>query len=260
MSVANKPLEPPPKARWYRFTADRFVVGWLFLQCLLWLSERNEWFPFNAHKGRTLLLALVSVGAAMLVTVSWFIASLLLRWRFQFSIRSLLLLAVAIAVPSSWLAVESKSAKKQREAVATLRNLEEDVKVYYEYQAFGPASDFFPDHESPWGAYLHRQFGIDFAYNVVAVEFGGHDFSGTGGATVADIRVIAELKHLVYFVPPKWGTDAALAHVAGITSLREVNWRRRKSPTRAWPTCKGSKICAFCVSAGQQFPTTDFPP
>ena len=33
---------------------------------------------------------------------------LIFRWRFQFSIRSLLVLTVAVAVPCSWLAVEVK--------------------------------------------------------------------------------------------------------------------------------------------------------
>ena len=37
--------------------------------------------------------------------------------RFQFSLRSLLVLVVVVAVPCSWLAVEMKKAREQKEAV-----------------------------------------------------------------------------------------------------------------------------------------------
>ena len=38
---------------------------------------------------------------------------LLFRWRFQFSIRSLLILTMLIAVPCSWLAVEMKAGEER---------------------------------------------------------------------------------------------------------------------------------------------------
>ena len=41
----------------------------------------------------------------------WFLAALLLRWRFQFSILSLLVLVVVVAVPFSWLATGMKQAR-----------------------------------------------------------------------------------------------------------------------------------------------------
>ena len=31
------------------------------MECLLWLSERFQWFPFNAHKGWTVLIAVAVV-------------------------------------------------------------------------------------------------------------------------------------------------------------------------------------------------------
>ena len=68
------------------------------MEGLLWLSERLPWFPFNHHKGWTVLIAVAVVGGAMLVMLLWFIASLLFQWRFQFSIWSLLVLTVAVAV------------------------------------------------------------------------------------------------------------------------------------------------------------------
>jgi hypothetical protein len=112
-----------PKPRWYRLTPDRFVIGLLVVECLLGLSEQFHWFPFNQHKGWTVLIAVAVIGATILLMLLWFIASLLLRWRFQFSIRSLLVLTVAVALPCSWLAVEIKKARREQEAAAALTKL-----------------------------------------------------------------------------------------------------------------------------------------
>ena len=71
----------------------------------------------------------------------WFLAALVFRLRFQFSILSLLLLVVVVAVPFSWLATEMNAARKQREAV------EEIEKAggcgSYDYQ-FDPSGNWIP--------------------------------------------------------------------------------------------------------------------
>ena len=83
--------------RWYRLTPDRVVVAMLLAEGLLWLSERFRWFPFNQHKGWTVLIAVASVAAALLAMALWFLAAFVFRRRFQFSIRALLLLMVVVA-------------------------------------------------------------------------------------------------------------------------------------------------------------------
>jgi hypothetical protein len=93
-------MTDPKPARSYRLTPDHLVIGLLVVECQLWLSERYTWFGFNEKKGWTVLIAAAVVGMAFLVMLLWFVASLLLRWRFQFSIRSLLLVVV-VAVPRS---------------------------------------------------------------------------------------------------------------------------------------------------------------
>ena len=105
------------KPRWYRLTPDRLVLLLLAAEGLLWLSERYQWFAFNRHKGWTALIAVASVGVFFLSMLLWFVFALLFRWRFQFSIRSLLLLTVAVALPCSWLTVAMDAARGQREAV-----------------------------------------------------------------------------------------------------------------------------------------------
>jgi hypothetical protein len=58
--------DPTPKPRCYRLTPDRLVIGLLIVECLLWLSERFQWFAFNAHKGSTVLIAVAAVAATIL--------------------------------------------------------------------------------------------------------------------------------------------------------------------------------------------------
>ena len=67
----------------------------------------------------------------MLLMFFWFLLSLIFGWRFQFSIRSLLLLAVVVAIPCSWLAVEMKRARKQREAVEEIEKAGGTVSYDY---------------------------------------------------------------------------------------------------------------------------------
>ncbi len=94
--------DPTPTRRRFHPTPAWLVLGMLVMEGLLWLSERYRWFSFNEHKGWTVAV----VAAAFFLMLGSFVASLLFRWRFQFSIRSLLVLTVAVAVPCSWLAVE----------------------------------------------------------------------------------------------------------------------------------------------------------
>ena len=67
----------------------------------------------------------------------WFLAALLFRLRFQFSIRSLLLLTVVVAIPCSWLAVEREQARKQREAVEAIEKLGGWVAYDYHSRCLG---------------------------------------------------------------------------------------------------------------------------
>ena len=45
----------------------------------------------------------------------WLIVAVVFRLRFQFSIRSLLFAVVVVALPCSWLTVEMKAAREQKE-------------------------------------------------------------------------------------------------------------------------------------------------
>lgn len=82
------------------------MIGLLAVEGLLWLSEHFGWVGW--HKGYAVLTAVATVGVAMVLMLVWFTVALAFRRRFQFSIRSLLTLSIAVAVPCSWWAMERR--------------------------------------------------------------------------------------------------------------------------------------------------------
>jgi hypothetical protein len=85
------------------------LVVLLAVEGILILFNGCHWIS----KGWAVLYALAAVVLYFCVLLLGFILSLLFRWRFQFSIRFLLVLMFAVAVPCSWLAFEMKAARKQ---------------------------------------------------------------------------------------------------------------------------------------------------
>ncbi len=218
-------MTDPTSTRRFRPTPAWLVLALLVVEGLLWLSERYEWFSFNEKKGWTVLICVAVVGVALLVMLLWFIASLVFRWRFQFSISSLLVLTVAVAVPSSWLAVEMKAARKQNEVVVGIEKLGGHV-VWSDPQ--GPAS-------------VRSLLGHDFLRSVISVTFYNthvkdddlqclqrlaqlQDLSLIGtevtDAGLENLRGLNQLQGL-WLKGPQF-TDAGLQHVARLEQLRSL--------------------------------------
>jgi hypothetical protein len=72
-------------SRWFHVTPDRCLLGLLTVEGVLLLSERLGWFA----KGWAVLTAIAAVGAWVVFMLLWYVAAVFLRWRFQFSIRSM---------------------------------------------------------------------------------------------------------------------------------------------------------------------------
>ena len=190
--------DPDPKPRWYRLTPDRLVIGLLVVECLLWLSERFQWPIW--HKGYPVMIAVAMVGLAFLIMLFWFIASLLFRWRFQFSIRSLLVMVVVAAIPCSWLAVEMKKAREQKEAVAAIEKF--GAPIQYDF---------------PWGSepeWLRKLLGDDF-FGVVGACIYSTQITDAG---LAHLAGLTQLQFL--YLDDTQITDAGLANLAGLTRLQ----------------------------------------
>ena len=153
-----------PTHRWLVPTPGRLVLGSLAVEGLLFCSEQFHWFAFNRHKGWTALIAAAAVGAVFAVILLWFGISLLFRGRFQFSIRSLLLLTVAVALPCSWLSAEMKNAKRQSDRIRSLEGA--GGHVYYDYECDG-SGGLLAVAMPATPSWLLRAFGKDQFANVV---------------------------------------------------------------------------------------------
>jgi hypothetical protein len=117
---ASPVAAPEQKPRWFCFTPERFIWVVLLVETLLWLSEHYRWFAFNEKKGHTVLIAIGVLALSLLGFALWFLSALFCRRRFQFGIRTLLVLTVAVAIPFSWLAVNVERAKRIQTLVAEL--------------------------------------------------------------------------------------------------------------------------------------------
>ena len=201
-----------PNLRWYHLTPGRVVVALLVIEGLLWLSERLQWFPFNHHKGWTVLIGMAAIVLAFVFLSLWLLAALLFRLRFQFSIRSLLLLTVVVAIPCSWLAKEREQARKQQAAVEAIKKLAGEVNYDYEFDAsWSPINGAQP----PGPTWLRRLLGDDFFANVVEVMLMER------AVTDADLEQLEELTRLQALdLGETKVTDAGLEHLKGLCQLR----------------------------------------
>ena len=114
--------------RHFHLTPGHCLLALLAVEFLLFLSQWFRWLP----KGWPVLIAIAAVGVLMILMLGWFGVALVFRRRFQFSVRSLLVLTIAVALPCSWLVVERAGAKRQKEAKDELGR--SGVYVQYDYQ------------------------------------------------------------------------------------------------------------------------------
>jgi hypothetical protein len=200
---------PQPNLRWYRLTPDRLVVGLLAVEGFLVLSEWFGWFAFNRQTW-TVLIALAAVGLALVVMFLWFVAALLLRRRFQYGLRSLMLLVVAVAVECSWVSVRMERARKQKEAVEAIRRLGGTTEYSYQRAAT-------PDAAPPGPSWLRRFLGDDFFADVAVVSL-DHTKVTDGG-----LESIGALPHLqqLYLYDTRI-TDAGVERIKRLTQLRRL--------------------------------------
>ena len=216
------------------------MIRLLVVECLLWLSNRLGWW----HKGYAVLAAIAVVGAVLLLMLLWFFVALGFRLgrRFQFTIRTLLVLTVAVALPCSWLGVEMRKAREQKEAVAELEK--SGCLVPYEWWPFD--ADGEPDllsldeqSQSPGPAWLRNVLGADFLSEAVTVYFDRQaddtpmkPIARLAGMKVLwlnpkvtddgleNLRDLSELRRLGLIEANV--TDAGIVHLAGLTKLQSL--------------------------------------
>ena len=217
MTEAQSQPAPKPKLRWFNPTPGRFVLLLLAVEFLLWLLDRFGWLGW--HKGYAVLGGVAVVCVAMVLMLVWFGVALVFGWRFQFSVRSLLVLVVVVALRFSWLAVEIKKARQQKAAVEAIRAANGDIvydwndsELQKPWECFADSSIIASLERQPTApAWLAKQMGADFFYDIVEVYFPA-DFSTAercDDSTLDILRCLTKLKHVMLTMTNV--TDAGVA-------------------------------------------------
>jgi hypothetical protein len=215
MNVRETQLAWPASNRcWFSPTPDRLLHALLAVEVLLWLSDQLGWPAW--HKGYAVLSAVASVGAAMLLMLGWFITSRVFRWRFQLSIRSLLVLTVAVAVPFNWMSVEMKEARRERD-VRKAFTAQRCSVIYASGACVSGMEEEGTNHPAP--AWLRALLGVDFFDDVVLARIP----PTRGDAAVLTAIELNRLRELDLGLSHV--TDAGLAHVQGLTRIRRLRLR-----------------------------------
>jgi hypothetical protein len=201
-NIAEPIAAVPNTRRWLHPTPGRLLVVLLAVELALLVSR--PWFP----KGWAVLFAVAAVGVFLLFMLLWLAFALLLRRRFQFSIRSLLLLTVAVAVPCSWMAVEMKWAREQRKAVEPIKKMGWSVSYGIPFNA----------SEYPLAlVWIREQLGDDFFGIVAVVNLSSTQVTDAG---LENLKGFTELQTLSLFNTKV--TDAGLENLKGLGQLQEL--------------------------------------
>jgi hypothetical protein len=210
--VGNDMTTPNSQRRWYHPTPAWLVLGLLVVEGLLWLSERFQWFAFNEHKGWTVLIGIASVAVFLLLMFLWFTAAVLFRLLFQFSIRSLLVLTIAVAIPSGWLSVEMKKARRQAAAIGAIVSL--GGQVTYDWQEFRFSGNSIVRRTHPEPKWLLDILGEDPFVKAIRAEV-------RNDRGIEAVRELADLEELAIVGPDV--TDAGLKNLGQVTQIRKLN-------------------------------------
>ena len=208
--------ESTPKLRWYLLTPDRVVLLLLAVECLLWLSNWLGWPAW--HKGYAVLTCLAAVGGAMILLLVWFGAALVFRWRFQFKIRSLLLMAVVVAIPCSWVKAEFRAAKTQQEAAEEIERAYGTAYYDYQFDSSGDSIWIPAPPTSPGPPWLCKLLGEHLFANVVRVDFchGELGYAGLERFKLVPFFGSGRLQHTAV-------SDTVLEHLKRLPRLQVLN-------------------------------------
>jgi hypothetical protein len=145
-----------PQRRWFHLTQGKMLAVLLVFEGSLLLADGLRWTP----KGWAVLIAVAAIGLFLIQMLLGFLVAFLFHRRFQFSICSLLVLTLAVAIPFSWLAMAMREAKRQRVEAAAIRP---PGYVVYDWQTDCDGQLTGEPKEPAW---LLNWFGVDFFYEI----------------------------------------------------------------------------------------------
>jgi hypothetical protein len=213
---------PTSKIPWSRPTLRRGLFALLAFESLLLLAEKCRWLGLvkdSAGKELEVLTLFAGWAAVLAVCLAAFlwIVRFGFRRRFQYSLRSLLLLTLLLSIGMSWIATAMQRAKRQREVARAIEKL--GGRVWW---------DFAFRHET------------GFLSEVTYVDFVGEH------VTDEALQSLNELPHLARLnLNNSDITDTQLRYVKGLTRLRwlellapRVTDEAAKDVQQALPNCQ----------------------
>jgi hypothetical protein len=222
-----------------RLLSRSLLLAILVVPALLFLAGRFGHIAFLEHKGRTVLIAVAAEGLALLVGLLFFLMCLLVRRPIQYSLRTLLLFAVVIALLCSWLASEIRAAVDQKAVVAAIQASGGQVVYDYDYEH---VDDESRGTREPWEhKSVRKLLGRDFLDTPTTVALVSDEEMNylvrlkevrglilvklpATAARLQNLKVLARLDRLDIVGSKVCGADAA--NLSEITSLRYLNLDR----------------------------------
>ncbi len=138
------------------------------------------------------------------------------RW-FQFSLRTLLIVMLIIAIPCAWVGRKIEQKRREREAVTAIKAL--GGHVLFDYQVDAAVTNGEPDAiatAEPFGpAWLRKCVGDDFFSDVVCVTLWRRD---TGDAASEHLKQLTHLQEL--WLNTSGLSDAGMANLKEMANLR----------------------------------------
>ena len=147
----------------------------------------------------------------------WWLVALVFRWRIQFGIQTLLVMTLAVALPFSWLAVEIKKAREQKEAANEIAK--RGGSVLYEWEV---DAQYIPLHDAqaPGPGLLRSLLGDDFCMRVVVVWIRG-DSVEKDPESLQHVKGLNSL-HALHIWSPEV-SDAGLLNLKGLNELQDLD-------------------------------------
>ena len=174
---------------------------------VLLAADRFELLGLTRGSGWNVLLAAAVVCLGLFAALIWFVVSLLLRRRFQFGLKSVLVLTVIVATLCSWCAVRKQQASRQKAAVKAIQKLGGGVGDDQGIDVDKPAQK----HIAAW---CQKLVGPDFLLHAVSVSF---YYTQVGDAGLVHLKELTSLKELD--LNDTQTTDAGLMHLKELTNL-----------------------------------------
>jgi hypothetical protein len=211
----------PPSCKCHTMPAV-VPVALLVVELALLLSEGLICFFLDVKMQWPVLIAIASLVIAIVLILLWVAFCICVQQWFHFSIRFLLVLAVATAIPLGWLAMEVIWVNQQRKAIAAIENLGAQVRCDYEFTRTGDYST------TPPGPFWLRVLLGDyfFAGDVAEVTLRDLDYTDTSTSSMTDaglenLKVLTRLQRL--YLREAQITDAGLEHLKGLNRLKTLD-------------------------------------